>query len=90
MAMLLIKTDLIKRTLLTSGLKSAGKALNGEKPSKPSTGDLQGMAGIEVLLYGYNRLVDLYNKLGQVAMADAENMLTIAKEFDRLDHSTGG
>jgi len=87
---MIIRTDLNKRTLLISGLKSSGKALNGERPDKPKTGDLQGMSGVEVLLYGYNRLVDLYNKLGQVAAADAEKMQTIAKEFDRLDKSAGG
>ena len=84
---MIIRTELITRTLLTNNLNAAGKAMGMEKPAKPATGELSGMGGVEKLLEMFSELTKIYNKMGKVAIADAENMQAIAREFSRLDSS---
>ncbi len=84
-----IKTDLQKRTELCDALTGAGAAVNEEKAAKLDVGEISGMPGVDTAVAAYQALQQLYSKFGELAKADAEKMLTIAKEFDRLDSSAG-
>ena len=70
-----------------NNLKKAGKELEGRAAEKPEVGELSGLAGVERLIRAYQSLYDIYRKMGQLAVKDADDIQKIAHSFHQLDTS---